>query len=110
MSTAARGFFRGVSEKVIANVFALADEMCPSTVFLDELDVFVSHEPGRRVKALVVAKLEGMADDNSVFVVPAANMPWELDKALCDGFINGFTCRCLEGMGGGRFWRAISSI
>jgi katanin p60 ATPase-containing subunit A1 len=88
--------WHGESEKLIACVFDLADQMAPSTIFFDEVDAVASqrggeteHEASRRMKAMLLMKLEGIdraADNPSVFVLAATNFPWDLDEALLRRF------------------------
>lgn len=88
--------FHGESEKLVAYLFDLAEEMAPSTVFFDEIDCLASqrgaqneHEASRRMKAQLLTKLEGMdsvSDDKSVFVLAATNFPWDLDEAMLRRF------------------------
>ena len=88
--------FHGESEKLVAYLFDLAEEMAPSTIFFDEIDCLASqrgaqseHEASRRMKAQLLTKLEGMdsiGDDKSVFVLAATNFPWDLDEAMLRRF------------------------
>jgi katanin p60 ATPase-containing subunit A1 len=88
--------WHGESEKLVASVFDLADQMAPSTVFFDEVDAVASqrggdaeHEASRRMKAMLLTRLEGIdsaSDNPAVFVLAATNFPWDLDEALLRRF------------------------
>ena len=88
--------FLGESEKLVAYLFDLAEEMAPSTIFFDEVDSLASqrgaaneNETSRRMKAQLLTKLEGIdsaADADKLFVVAATNFPWDLDEALLRRF------------------------
>jgi katanin p60 ATPase-containing subunit A1 len=86
----------GESEKLVAYLFSLADQMAPATVFFDEIDSIASqrgggqeHDASRRMKAQLLTKLEGIdspSDTGTVFVLAATNFPWDLDEALLRRF------------------------
>ena len=88
--------FHGESEKLVSNLFILAEQMAPSTIFFDEIDSIASQrgssnegEASRRMKAQLLTKMEGIdavSDSTSVFVLAATNFPWDLDEALLRRF------------------------
>ena len=89
--------FLGESEKLVNHLFALANQMAPSTIFFDEIDSIATqrgsgneNEASRRMKAELLTQLEGIdgASDStaSVFVLAATNFPWDLDEALIRRF------------------------
>lgn len=88
--------WHGESEKLVAYLFDVAEQMAPSTIFFDEIDSIASqrggggeHEASRRMKAQLLTKLEGIdsaGDTGSVFVLAATNFPWDLDEALLRRF------------------------
>ena len=88
--------FHGESEKLVAHLFDLAEQMAPSTIFFDEIDSVASqrgseneNEASRRMKAQLLTKLEGIdgaVDNYTVFVLAATNFPWDLDEALLRRF------------------------
>jgi katanin p60 ATPase-containing subunit A1 len=88
--------WHGESEKLVADLFKLAGDMSPSTIFFDEIDSIASqrggaheNEPSRRMKAQLLTCLEGIdsiSDSASVFVIAATNFPWDLDEALLRRF------------------------
>ena len=88
--------FLGESEKLVAHLFDLAEQMAPSTIFFDEIDSIASqrgqgneHEASRKMKAQLLTRLEGIdgaLDNSGIFVLAATNFPWHLDEALLRRF------------------------
>ncbi|NXF40899.1 KATL2 protein, partial [Nyctibius bracteatus] len=84
--------WRGDSEKLVRVLFELARYHAPSTIFLDEVESFMSqrgtapggeHEASRRMKTEFLVQMDGLAQsDDLVFVLAASNLPWELDSAM----------------------------
>ena len=87
--------YRGDSEKLVRVLFDLARFYAPSTVFIDEVDALMGSREGtggedggggeasRRMKSELLIQLDGLAQsEESVFVLCASNLPWDLDQAL----------------------------
>lgn len=85
-------------------LFAVAAEMQPSVIFIDEIDSILSersageHEASRRLKTQFLVEFDGVAaSDGRVVVIGATNRPQELDEAVrwvaCSGLIT-----CLVGL------------
>ncbi|GIQ79974.1 transferase [Kipferlia bialata] len=82
--------WRGDSEKLVRCLFDLARRMAPSTIFIDEADAVLSkrtgateHEASRRLKTEMLQQIDGVCSGSeSVFVLCASNMPWDLDQAV----------------------------
>lgn len=88
--------WRGDSEKLVRCLFELARYHAPSTIFLDEMDSILSargdggggggeHESSRRMKTELLIQMDGLRGykaSESVFVLAASNLPWDLDVAV----------------------------
>ncbi|KAJ3329897.1 Katanin p60 ATPase-containing subunit A-like 2 [Blyttiomyces sp. JEL0837] len=83
--------WRGDSEKLVRVLFELARYHAPSTIFLDEIEAIMSHrssdgmehEGSRRMKTELLIQMDGLAkSDDSVFLLAASNLPWDLDVAM----------------------------
>ncbi|KAG4304646.1 hypothetical protein PORY_002039 [Pneumocystis oryctolagi] len=97
--------FLGESEKLVRALFALAKELSPSIIFVDEIDALLSsrkedgneHEASRRLKtefliqwsslAAAVAGKEGSEPISRVLVLAATNIPWSIDEAARRRFV-----------------------
>ena len=70
-------------------LFAVAAEMQPSVIFIDEIDSILSeraageHEASRRLKTQFLVEFDGVASGSErVVVIGATNRPQELDEAV----------------------------
>ena len=70
-------------------LFAVAAEMQPSVIFIDEIDSILSeraageHEASRRLKTQFLVEFDGVASGaERVVVIGATNRPQELDEAV----------------------------
>jgi spastin len=89
----------GQSEKMVRALFAVAHELQPTVIFLDEVDSILSarsaneNEASRRLKTEFLVQFDGVgtSSDGRVVVVAATNRPQELDEAV----IRRFTRRIL---------------
>ncbi|ROT42694.1 AAA-domain-containing protein [Sodiomyces alkalinus F11] len=101
--------YLGESEKLVRALFALAKELAPSIIFVDEIDSLLSqrsstgeHEATRRLKTefLIqwsdlqraaagrsIAGGNGQGDPNRVLVLAATNLPWAIDEAARRRFV-----------------------
>lgn len=86
----------GEGEKMVKELFRLAEENRPSVIFIDEIDSVLSrrsddeHEASRRLKTEFFIRMQEVIDRNgsdpSVLVLAATNRPWDLDPAALRRF------------------------
>jgi len=99
----------GESEKLVRALFAVANQMGPSIIFMDELDSILSargggkeHESSRRLKTEFMVQVDGVRSNNKgsgsefndeeeqqinhVLVLGCSNCPWDLDEAVLRRF------------------------
>jgi SpoVK/Ycf46/Vps4 family AAA+-type ATPase len=78
----------GNSEKQLHAIFESARRSTPCVLFFDEVDALgqkrsnLAHSAGRNVVVQLLAELDGLADNDGVFVLGATNQPWDVDAAL----------------------------
>lgn len=79
----------GESEKLIKDLFKLAQEKAPSIIFIDEIDSMCGNrsegenESSRRVKTEFLVQMQGVGSKNDkVLILGATNLPWALDPAV----------------------------
>lgn len=84
----------GESEKLVKALFAVARELKPSILFIDEIDSLLTErkenesEATRRIKTEFFIELDGLRSEsnNDVFVLGATNVPYSLDEAALRRF------------------------
>lgn len=81
--------YYGESEQRLHALFETARQNAPTVVFMDELDALgrkrsdLKLSAGREVVNQLLQELDGMqTGDESVFVLGATNLPWDIDGAL----------------------------
>lgn len=102
--------YLGESEKLVRALFALAKELAPSIIFVDEIDSLLSqrsgageHEATRRIKTEFLIQWSDLqraaagraiddkdrdrGDPNRVLVLAATNLPWAIDEAARRRFV-----------------------
>ncbi|KAF2169654.1 hypothetical protein M409DRAFT_20067 [Zasmidium cellare ATCC 36951] len=97
--------FLGESEKLVRALFALAKELAPSIIFVDEIDSLLGargggseHEATRRIKTefliqwsdlqkAAAGRDNGDGDATRVLVLAATNLPWAIDEAARRRFV-----------------------
>ncbi|KAF9403061.1 hypothetical protein BGZ94_004726 [Podila epigama] len=87
--------FVGESEKLVRALFAIAQELQPSVIFIDEVDSILTerseseHEASRRLKTEFLLQFDGTGSnsDDRVLVMGATNRPQELDEAARRRFV-----------------------
>ncbi|CAK3970168.1 ATPase-like fidgetin [Lecanosticta acicola] len=99
--------FLGESEKLVRALFALAKELAPSIIFVDEIDSLLGsrgggseHEATRRIKTEFLIQWSdlqkaaagreakpGEGDACRVLVLAATNLPWAIDEAARRRFV-----------------------
>ncbi|XP_017781355.1 PREDICTED: spastin-like isoform X2 [Nicrophorus vespilloides] len=87
--------FVGDGEKLVRALFAVARELQPSIIFIDEVDSLLSersnneHECSRRLKTEFLVEFDGLPsnpESEKVVVMAATNRPQELDEAALRRF------------------------
>ncbi|GAB0100438.1 Spastin [Sergentomyia squamirostris] len=85
----------GDGEKLVRALFAVARELQPSIIFIDEVDSLLSerssgeHEASRRLKTEFLVEFDGIPgnpDGDRIVVLAATNRPQELDEAALRRF------------------------
>lgn len=85
----------GDGEKLVRALFAVARELQPSIIFIDEVDSLLSerssneHEATRRLKTEFLVEFDGIpgnADGDRIVILAATNRPQELDEAALRRF------------------------
>ncbi|KAF9125871.1 hypothetical protein BGW39_007090 [Mortierella sp. 14UC] len=87
--------FVGESEKLVRTLFAIALELQPSVIFIDEVDSILTerseseHEASRRLKTEFLLQFDGAGSNpaDRVLVMGATNRPQELDEAARRRFV-----------------------
>lgn len=81
--------WHGEAEKLVRTLFAVAAELQPSIIFIDEIDSILSersageHEASRRLKTQFLVEFDGVARGSErIVVIGATNRPQELDDAV----------------------------
>lgn len=86
----------GEGEKMVRALFAVARELQPAIIFMDEIDSLLAersqseHEASRRLKTEFLIQFDGLPTGNSenerIVVMAATNRPQELDEAALRRF------------------------
>lgn len=79
----------GESEKLVKNLFEMAEEHAPSIIFIDEIDSLASKRSDgeadntRRIKTEFLVRMQGVGNESvGVLTLGATNCPWDLDSAI----------------------------
>lgn len=80
----------GASERRVSEIFALARRSTPCVLFIDEIDALGQKRSqlrgnvatSRNVVSQLLTELDGMRDNDGVFLLAATNHPWDVDTAL----------------------------
>jgi spastin len=84
----------GEGEKLVRALFAVANHLQPSIIFIDEVDSLLSkrreaeNDAMKRLKTEFLVQLDGVASDakSRVILMGATNLPHELDHAALRRF------------------------
>ncbi|KAK2160253.1 hypothetical protein LSH36_137g04022 [Paralvinella palmiformis] len=84
----------GEGEKLVRALFAMARELQPAIIFIDEIDSLLcerregEHESSRRLKTEFMLEFDGLhgGNEEKILVMGATNRPYELDDAVLRRF------------------------